>query len=91
MPDRHVPIIIGAINALQGEVTGAGTLESLKGYMPTVDALEDIENNPEAELTEAQQAVLDKSHDIADSFGNGFTPGGLASDTGTLGTLIGNL
>lgn len=87
----HVVIIIGAINELQGDITGGGTLEILKSYMPTIETLEAIEDNPQAELTEAQQAVLSKSEDIAASFSEGFTPGGLASDTATLGTLIGEM
>lgn len=84
----HIVLETG-INELQGEVTGSGTLEELKGYLPTIEALESIP--PEGELTEAQQLVMTQAEAIADAFGNGFTPGGLASDTATLGTLIGNL
>jgi len=82
-------IILEGIDQLQGEnVTGDGVLEELKGYMPSVEACEEI---PSMSRSREQRNVLDQAEVIAGLFENGFTSGGLATETASLGTLIGAL
>lgn len=85
----HSVILLG-IDELQGEEThGTGVLETLRGYMPAVEAVDEIDPG---QRTEAQEAVATQADLIAGKFEtSGFTPGELATDTATLGTLIAEL
>jgi len=70
-------IILESITDLQGEsVTGAGSLELLRGLMNNdVAPLEELT----PPLTQAQQDVLDKAEDIEGMFENGFTADSLGT------------
>lgn len=59
-----------------------GAISELQGCLPTIEALEAIQGNPEAELTEAQTAVMNQAEAIA---------GSLPTQTAALAELIGYL
>lgn len=83
----HILIILEAVENLQGEnITGAGTLETLKGLMPTVETCE----NQTSPRSNSAQAVVNQSEVIAGLFENGFTADALASATAILQTAVDN-
>lgn len=85
--DTTIPhiIILDSIADLQGEsTTGTGSLELLRGLMNNdVAPLEELS----PPLTQPQQDVMDKAHDIEEMFENGFTAEALGTATGELKDL----
>lgn len=79
-------IIIGAIDELQGQnITGAGTLETLKGLMATVEVCEE-----QRDPSSSARAVLDQAEAVAGLFTNGFTAISMAGATTVLQTAVDN-
>lgn len=80
-------IIIGAIDELQGEnITGAGTLQTLKGLMPTVETCE----GQTVPRSNSAQAVVNQANAVAELFENGFTTDSLYNATTALQTAVNN-
>lgn len=77
-------LITNTINSLQGaDATGTGTLQTLKGYCPSLSAIEEMETT-----TAYQAAQLGQSQTIADMMTAGFTADDIATAIDALTYII---
>ncbi len=80
----HSVILLGIADLQGAEVTGTGTLQTLKNLLPTVETCEEQEEPRSL----SSQAVVDQSERVAELFTNGLTTATLATQTGILSTNV---